>query len=151
MGAPSEQGADPILSTSALPMPPVEASLWHDRAALLGALGDRGVGIRLSDGSHAQTFNELLPDGRCISFVLMEAVEGTSLSDQLSLLAHEAVHIAYRYMECIGEEEPGEETMAYVVEAVVSILAEQHIAWLAETGRWPAAPEVDDKLKGVLR
>lgn len=141
----------PLLSSSASPMPPVEVSLWHDRAAMLEALAERGIGVEPLDGFPAQTFDRHLPDGSAVSFVLLEAVDGTSLHGQVGMMAHEAVHAAFRYMERIGEREPGEEALAYAVQAAASIMAEQHIAWLADTGRWPAEPEVSDDLRGVLR
>jgi hypothetical protein len=35
-----------------------------------------------------------------------------------ALVAHESYHLACRYYECLGEEKPGEEIMAYTVQEI---------------------------------
>ena len=46
-----------------------------------------------------------------------------------ALFAHEAVHVALAYFESFGEDEPGEEEMAYTVQAVTDVLIEDHEEW----------------------
>lgn len=46
-----------------------------------------------------------------------------------SLLAHEAVHVARHYLKSFGEESPGEELLAYVVQDISLYLIERHFKW----------------------
>lgn len=59
---------------------------------------------------------------------------GRDLEPVLALLSHEAYHCAQRYMDAIGEERPGEEEMAYCVQAFADQLFRQFFHWL-EIGR----------------
>lgn len=46
-----------------------------------------------------------------------------------SLLAHEAVHVARHYLKSFGEDDPGEELLAYVVQDISLYLIERHFKW----------------------
>lgn len=47
-----------------------------------------------------------------------------------AIIAHEATHAAWRFLEQIGEDDPGEEEFAYVTQAIVGSLTRQHLRWL---------------------
>ena len=55
---------------------------------------------------------------------------------QYALLAHEAVHVAQRYFEDIGEEDPSEELRAYAVQAVTQHLVYEHTEWLKKRKKY---------------
>ena len=48
---------------------------------------------------------------------------------ETALLVHEAYHVAYRHMEFLGEDDYGEETMAYLVQTVAHGLVRAHRRW----------------------
>ena len=48
---------------------------------------------------------------------------------ETALLVHEAYHVAYRHMGFLGEDEFGEETMAYLVQTVAHGLIAAHGRW----------------------
>ena len=48
----------------------------------------------------------------------------------MALLVHEAYHVAHRHMGFLGEDEFGEETMAYLVQTVAHGLIAAHGRWL---------------------
>lgn len=53
------------------------------------------------------------------------AIDNESMASFLGIITHEAYHLACRWMEELGEDKPGEEEMAYHVEAISSALFEQ--------------------------
>lgn len=109
-------------------MPPISTALYHDEAKLRRDLLSRGVECPELQGAPAQTFAARI-DGEEVHFVLMR--EGDApLHMQLSLLAHEAVHIAERYFDALGEEEPASEEWAYAVQAASGCLFDAHLRWL---------------------
>lgn len=48
---------------------------------------------------------------------------------ELSLLVHEAYHVAVHHMDYLGEDEAGEETMAYLIQSVTHALFTAHGRW----------------------
>ena len=117
------------ISTIATPvMPDMHVSLYHSRNKLQRDLRSRGIEQDLSTGCDAQTFT-LDVDGTDIAFVLLDPCD-RPLWEQLALLAHEATHVAVRYFEGIGEEEPGNEELAYAVQGAAGCLFDMHLEWL---------------------
>lgn len=55
-------------------------------------------------------------------------IENSWIQDA-GLLAHEAVHVMQGYFDALGEEEPGDEMQAYIVQAVSQYLWEKHFDW----------------------
>ena len=110
-------------------MPEMNVALYHDRDKLQRDLRNRKIETPLFSGSAAQTFT-LDVKGKEISFVLMELPTSHPLWVQLGLLAHEATHVATQYFAGIGEEEPGEEELAYAVQAAAGCLFDMHLSWL---------------------
>jgi hypothetical protein len=53
---------------------------------------------------------------------------------ELALLVHEAYHAAVAHMEWLGEDEAGEETMAYLVQSISHGLFEAHRRWKGRKG-----------------
>jgi hypothetical protein len=102
-------------------MPQVHVYLHFDRAeamkSILDATGEHG---RFEDAD-GQVYI-MVNGGVLKAWVLVEAeAEGNELA---SLLAHEAVHIAQDYMDMLGEERPGIEHMAYLVQCILLELLE---------------------------
>ena len=48
---------------------------------------------------------------------------------ELTLLVHESYHAAYHHMQYIGEDEPGEEVMAYLIQSIAHALFVAHGKW----------------------
>lgn len=48
---------------------------------------------------------------------------------ELSLLVHEAYHVAVAHMEWLGEDDAGEETMAYLLQTITDGLFVAHEKW----------------------
>lgn len=53
---------------------------------------------------------------------------------ELSLLVHEAYHAAVAHMEWLGEDEAGEETMAYLIQSISHGLFVAHRKWKRRKG-----------------
>lgn len=113
----------------AVTMPAMNVSLYHSRNKLSRDLRRHGIELDLSMSCEAQTITTEL-DGITASFVLMELSDDSPLWVQLGLLAHEATHVAVHYLSGIGEEEPGEEELAYAVQAAAGCLFDMHLTWL---------------------
>lgn len=112
-------------------LPEVTVALYHDRAKLARDLTSRGMPVGEFLPSDAQTITERNGTQQ-ISFVLMEY--SGDLHSEVGLLAHEALHVAWRYFEHIGEESPAEEETAYVVGSVTGALVDAHMEWRARHG-----------------
>lgn len=54
--------------------------------------------------------------------------------NELSLLVHEAYHAAVAHMEWLGEDEAGEETMAYLMQTITNGLFVAHDKWKRAKG-----------------
>lgn len=54
---------------------------------------------------------------------------------ELSLLVHEAYHAAVAHMEWLGEDDAGEETMAYLLQTITNGLFSAHERWSRRKGR----------------
>lgn len=69
-----------------------------------------------------------IDDEGAILVYMKPSIDHTAAQDA-ALLAHEAVHAALFYLSMIGEEEPGEEEIAYMVENVTQYLVAEHFKW----------------------
>ena len=106
---------------------PVELHLYHRRERALRLARRLGASVTLLDGAHAQTNG--LDDGHdLVCLVLLEA-EVRDADQLASLMAHEAVHVSQMILDHVGEDEPGEETRAYLVQGVTYALLEMQRAW----------------------
>lgn len=64
-----------------------------------------------------------------IALVRMTNSLDFSAAEDASLLSHEAVHIAMGYFDFLGEDEPSEEFVAYVVQHISLCLIDWHFKW----------------------
>lgn len=108
-------------------LPNITTVLYHDRKKLRKAFAARGIELPDLSDAPGQTFPVTL-DGETVYVTLIETKDAT-LWQELSLLVHEAVHIAVRYFEGIGECEPAEEESAYVTQAISGCLIDAHLQW----------------------
>lgn len=53
---------------------------------------------------------------------------------EMALLVHEAYHVAIAHMEWLGEDEAGEETMAYLIQTISNGLFIAHEKWQRKKG-----------------
>lgn len=114
------------VSSTILPMP--EMRLFHSRAKCVRFLKSKGIPTEVNELSDAQTWT-FDKDGGSYAVVLYEAGLDTEFTYDMSLMAHEAVHIATYALGSIGECEPAEEELAYTVQAIVHELVAAHFRW----------------------
>ena len=107
------------LECYAFPMP--ELRLYHSRKKCLKTLHALGYDSRL-----LVTDSQMwLVDGTAI--VLMEA--DADWHAEAALLCHEAVHVADEWLKALGEDSPGDEERAYMVQCVAEPLFRAHEKW----------------------
>lgn len=121
-------------------MPPVKVKLYLSRFDALRELNDNYPMVH-QDHSDGATSN-IIDDDLLVALVDLDIVkfnnrdnddfhrEGSLLDNEsmasfLGILTHEAYHLACRWMESLGEDNPGEEEMAYHVEAISAALFDQ--------------------------
>ena len=105
----------------------VELHLYHRRDKALRLARRLGASVSFVENSHAQT-NGFDSGDDLVCFVLLEA--DVRDADQLSaLMAHEAVHVSQIVLDHFGEDEPGEETRAYLVQNVTYALLDMQRRW----------------------
>ena len=105
----------------------VELHLYHRRERVLRLARRLGASVTFVENAHAQT-NGFDSGEDLVCFVLLEA--DVRDADQLAaLMAHEAVHVSQIILDHVGEDEPGEETRAYLVQGVTYALLEMQRAW----------------------
>lgn len=106
---------------------PVELHLFHRREGALRLARRLGAPVTLLDRAHAQT-NGFDDGDDLVCFVLLTA-ELRDADQLAALMAHEAVHVTQIVLDHFGEDEPGEETRAYLVQSVTHALLEMQRAW----------------------
>lgn len=109
-----------------LPMP--EIRLYHSREKARKFLARQGIPPETIPNSDAQTW--LKEDGST-AVVLYSNWMGDAAKDA-AMLAHEATHIMLYSMDSIGEHEPAEEEMCYVVQAITLALCDMHFRWMGK-------------------
>lgn len=108
----------------------VELHLYHRRERVLRLARRLGTTVSILDGACAQT-NGFENGPEVICFVLLSA--DVRDPDQLAgLMAHEAVHAARFVLDHFGEDDPGEETVAYTVQDITCELLRMHRRWASE-------------------
>lgn len=118
-----------------------EIRLYHDTGKALRYLAKSGVTEEAMPYSDAQTW--LTADGRK-AVVLFGKPTGDTATDA-ALMAHEATHIALFALDAVGEDEPAEEELCYVVQAITLALCEMHFKWQQKRDRIKAASKQDEK------
>lgn len=109
-----------------LPMP--ELRLYHSPKKCAKFIGRHGVPFEPNESADAQTWT-FEDDGRSYAVVLYDCDQSTDYWDDIGMLAHEATHVMLFAFGEIGEEEPAEEEMCYVVQALTTWLCEAHLRW----------------------
>lgn len=105
----------------------VELHLFHRREGALRLARRLGASVTFVENVHAQT-NGFDSGDDLVCFVLLEA--DVRDADQLAaLMAHEAVHVSQIVLDHFGEDEPGEETRAYLVQNVTYALLDMYRRW----------------------
>ena len=121
-------------------MPPIKVKLYLSRFDALRELNDNYVLVH-QDHSDGATSN-IIDDDILVALIDLDIlkfnnrdndelksgnglIDNESMSSFLGIVTHEAYHLACRWMEELGEDKPGEEEMAYHVEAISSALFKQ--------------------------
>ena len=105
----------------------VELHLYHRRERVLRLARKLGASVSFVENSHAQT-NGFDSGDDLVCFVLLEA-EVRDADQLAALLAHEAVHVSQMIFDHFGEDAPGEETRAYLVQNVTYGLLGMQRRW----------------------
>lgn len=105
----------------------VELHLYHRREKALRLAQRLGASVTFVESAHAQT-NGFDSGEDLVCFVLLEA-EVRDQDQLASLMAHEAVHVSEIVLEHFGEDKPGEETRAYLVQNVTYALLDMQRRW----------------------
>ena len=105
----------------------VELHLFHRRERVLRLVRRLGASVTFVESAHAQT-NGFDSGDDLVCFVLLEA-EVRDQDQLAALMAHEAVHVAQTILDHFGEDEPGEETRAYLVQNVTYALLDMQRRW----------------------
>jgi len=113
------------LECYAFPMP--ELRLYHSRKKCLKAL-DRLKCVTKPMESDAQMW--LVGD---VAVVLIE--NESDWHAEAALLCHEAVHVADEWLKALGEDRPGDEERAFMVQCIAEPLFRAHEKWKREHGR----------------
>lgn len=108
----------------------VELHLYHRRERALRLAQRLGASVTFVENAHAQT-NGFDSGDDLVCFVLLEA-EVRDQDQLASLMAHEAVHVSQIVLDHFGEDEPGEETRAYLVQGFTHALLEMQREWARE-------------------
>lgn len=108
----------------------VELRLYHRREKAMRLARRLGASVTFVERAHAQT-NGFDSGDDLVCFVLLEA-EVRDADQLAALMAHEAVHVSQIVLDHFGEDEPGEETRAYLVQGVTHALLEMQREWARE-------------------
>ena len=104
-----------------------DVRLFHDRKRCKRFLeGKMHVRAKFYDADGQMFYDS----GRAV--ILME--HKGKPETELSLLVHEAYHAAIAHMEWLGEDEAGEETMAYLMQTITNGLFAAHRRWKKKNG-----------------
>lgn len=103
--------------TDWMPCPNLHAFASRKKARKF-ALKQYGEEFEDITGSNAVTATTRDDKGHIACLVVIEA-NGESTAQKMALLAHECVHVAQAWADCMGEKKPGDEWMAYAVQSAM--------------------------------
>lgn len=109
-----------------LPMP--ELRLYHSPKKCAKFLKKHGIPFEPIDGADAETW-AFSDETGSHAVVLYDADPQADYGNDIGMLAHEATHVMLYALGSIGEDEPAEEEMCYVTQAVTQWLCESHFGW----------------------
>lgn len=105
-----------------------EVRLYHSVRKCAKFARRLGIEFTMFDNCDAQTW--MFDDGKggC-AVVYYGGDEKTDRISDISMLAHEATHIALYAFDAIHDERPSEEALCYTVQAITGILCAMHFKW----------------------
>lgn len=91
---------------------------------------EKAYGIELErmglDGQASCVYNDITNDKFLLIYIDLEAVKSRDKAVIAALCAHEACHATDSYFEnFLGEDEPGAEIYAYVVQSITQLILEE--------------------------
>jgi len=115
----------PVCGT--LPVP--EIHLYHDDGVTREFLESKGfVDVEFHPGG-GETFFLEDDEGNYYIVVVLRSKPDAPVIGDLALLAHECWHVTRAILDFIGEDEPGEETEAYILQSVYEQMCYVHLQW----------------------
>lgn len=118
--------------TDWMPCPDIHVFTSRDKARKF-AVNKYGSEPELIHGNPGVTTSMKDDHGNMVCLVVIEA-DVMNVSQKVSLLAHECVHVAQAWAACMGESRPGEEWMAYAVQSSMLVcLTQLGYKWLEES------------------
>ena len=114
------------IECSILPTPNIR--MFHSAKRCRRFLEKRGVPFNPMAMADAQTWM-FDSDGEDYAVVLFNCALDSHYVRDVSLLAHEATHIALHTFDAIGEENPADEEFCYMIQAITETLAKAHFRW----------------------
>ena len=105
-----------------------ELRLYHSRRKCGKFLKRHGIEFEPIETADAQTWT-FSDDTGSYAVVLFDGGIEREYWEDMGMLAHEATHVMLAAFGMIGETEPAEEEMCYVVQAIVSSLCAAHFEW----------------------
>lgn len=104
-----------------------EIHLFHSRKRF-DRFCKRELGVKVKDfGSEGQ----MTYGNGVVSVLMIYTGDDTS---ELTLLVHESYHAAVHHMEYLGEDNAGEEVMAYLIQSIAHALFTAHYKWKRRKG-----------------
>lgn len=95
------------------PLPQIAFETAFGSVAMLKAANKHGVDLDSNSGMAFVVGEDKRP-----TLVMLIDTSGT-MEQIMALVAHEACHLAWRYFEIIGDENPSEEALCYAVDSFV--------------------------------
>lgn len=105
-----------------------ELRLYHSPRKCARFLKRHDIPFEPSQESDAQTWT-FYDGGVSYAVVLYQSGIAYDYWEDMGMLSHEATHIALYALGSIGEDEPAEEEMCYVVQAITTWLCKAHFRW----------------------
>ena len=103
-----------------------EIHLFHSRKRFRRFCKRKFGGAEVYDAEGQMTY--------CDGIVAVRMTYVGNDTTELTLLVHEAYHAAVHHMEYLGEDSPGEEVMAYLVQSIAHALFIAHGEWKTRKG-----------------
>lgn len=88
------------------------------------AIEQTGKEPDLMPSSNAVTAS-LVEDGKSLCIVVVPKKDEFDKRQRVAILAHECVHVAQFWAECMGESKPGNEWMAYATQSAMLVALDQ--------------------------
>lgn len=113
-----------MFPTDWMPCPDVHA-FKSKRKAKKFAIKKYGVDPDTVDGADGLTLTFRSDETKHVVCLVVVDTDDSSAENKIALLAHECVHVAQTWADCMGEKNPGIEWMAYAVQSVMLVCLRQ--------------------------